>query len=98
MNTHHLLLAIPLAIALPAAAADSTAVHGPNYDPVRHAKVQAAIAAGDTAAVNALRSEHRSQMQAGHQGKAGSGRGGHHGRAGGGMGSCPGRQAGTATP
>lgn len=91
MKIKTLILLATIGCASFAAAADTTAtVHGPNFDPVRHAKMTAALEAGDTATVNAIRAEHRAQMQAKHQGQGGmkgqgmqgQGKGGHGGHGG----------------
>lgn len=91
MNIKTLILLATIGSASFAAAADTTVVRGPNFDADRHAKVTAALAAGDTATVNAIRAEHRAQMQAKHQGMGkgqgqggmkGQGKGGHGGKGG----------------
>jgi hypothetical protein len=94
MNAPIATLALPLALAIAATAADSTAVaHGPEYDPVRHAKMQAALAAGDTATVNSIRAEHRARMQARHGGQGNGGMHGRHGQEPRGNGQCGGRRS-----
>ncbi|QQS04337.1 MAG: hypothetical protein IPK50_18910 [Fibrobacterota bacterium] len=90
MNIKTFLLLATIGSASFAGAADTTVVRGPNFDPDRHAKVTAALAAGDTATVNAIRAEHRAQMQAKHQGK-GMGQGGMNGQAKGGHGGHGGK-------
>ncbi len=96
MNIKTFLLLATIGSASFAGAADTTVVRGPNFDPDRHAKVTAALAAGDTATVNAIRAEHRAQMQAKHQGKgmgqgAMKGQGGMNGQAKGGHGGKGGK-------
>jgi len=79
MNIQQTLATIAFATALAAgaaSAADSTAVvHGSNYDPVRHERMQTALRTGDTATVNSIRAEQRAKMKATHGGGAGMGQG-----------------------
>lgn len=79
MNIQKTLASVAFATVLAAgaaAAADSTAVvHGPNYDPVRHERMQTALRTGDTATVNSIRAEQRAKMKGTHGGSAGMGQG-----------------------
>ncbi|HNY31989.1 MAG TPA: hypothetical protein PKO15_13970 [Fibrobacteria bacterium] len=88
MNIKILLLSATLGGASLAGATDSTTtVRGPNFDPDRHARMTAALEAGDTATVNSIRAEHRAKMQAKRQSMGKDGQGlGTQGRKGQGMG------------
>lgn len=74
MKIKTLILLATIGCASLAGAADTTATtHGPNFDPDRHARMTAAREAGDTATMNAIRAEHRAQMQSKGQGMGKSG-------------------------